>query len=116
MFGKIALVDGTQINRNNNFQTFPQAVLLLFRQGAPAAPSPSLWEASWLPTRGPCTLPEGPRLCCPSRMLTLDSLRPPFNHSWTSGRRLHGALGPCMSPTLAAPRREAEVQCPSEGG
>ncbi|XP_006078506.2 voltage-dependent L-type calcium channel subunit alpha-1S isoform X2 [Bubalus bubalis] len=31
MFGKIALVDGTQINRNNNFQTFPQAVLLLFR-------------------------------------------------------------------------------------
>uniref|UniRef100_A0A8C6X1R3 Voltage-dependent L-type calcium channel subunit alpha n=1 Tax=Naja naja TaxID=35670 RepID=A0A8C6X1R3_NAJNA len=31
MFGKIALVDGTQINRNNNFQTFPQAVLMLFR-------------------------------------------------------------------------------------
>uniref|UniRef100_A0A4W5JZJ6 Voltage-dependent L-type calcium channel subunit alpha n=1 Tax=Hucho hucho TaxID=62062 RepID=A0A4W5JZJ6_9TELE len=31
VFGKIALVDGTQINRNNNFQTFPQAVLLLFR-------------------------------------------------------------------------------------
>lgn len=36
MFGKIALVDGTQINRNNNFQTFPQAVLLLFRQEAPS--------------------------------------------------------------------------------
>ncbi|XP_027131554.1 dihydropyridine-sensitive L-type skeletal muscle calcium channel subunit alpha-1 isoform X2 [Larimichthys crocea] len=31
IFGKIALVDGTYINRNNNFQTFPQAVLLLFR-------------------------------------------------------------------------------------
>ncbi|XP_069393076.1 calcium channel, voltage-dependent, L type, alpha 1D subunit, a isoform X13 [Paralichthys olivaceus] len=31
MFGKIAMVDGTHINRNNNFQTFPQAVLLLFR-------------------------------------------------------------------------------------
>lgn len=31
VFGKIALVDGTQINRNSNFQTFPQAVLLLFR-------------------------------------------------------------------------------------
>ncbi|XP_034056719.1 voltage-dependent L-type calcium channel subunit alpha-1C isoform X7 [Gymnodraco acuticeps] len=31
MFGKIALRDGTEINRNNNFQTFPQAVLLLFR-------------------------------------------------------------------------------------
>ncbi|XP_078004023.1 voltage-dependent L-type calcium channel subunit alpha-1F [Phascolarctos cinereus] len=31
MFGKVALQDATQINRNNNFQTFPQAVLLLFR-------------------------------------------------------------------------------------
>ncbi|KAM8754234.1 voltage-dependent L-type calcium channel subunit alpha-1D isoform 6-T6 [Acanthopagrus schlegelii] len=31
VFGKIAMVDGTQINRNNNFQTFPQAVLMLFR-------------------------------------------------------------------------------------
>uniref|UniRef100_A0A8C7WCY0 Voltage-dependent L-type calcium channel subunit alpha n=1 Tax=Oncorhynchus mykiss TaxID=8022 RepID=A0A8C7WCY0_ONCMY len=31
VFGKIALVDHTQINRNNNFQTFPQAVLMLFR-------------------------------------------------------------------------------------
>ncbi|XP_075709647.1 voltage-dependent L-type calcium channel subunit alpha-1S [Rhinoderma darwinii] len=31
VFGKIAMVDGTQINQNNNFQTFPQAVLLLFR-------------------------------------------------------------------------------------
>ncbi|KAG7248089.1 hypothetical protein CRUP_022828, partial [Coryphaenoides rupestris] len=31
MFGKIAMVDHTHINRNNNFQTFPQAVLLLFR-------------------------------------------------------------------------------------
>lgn len=39
MFGKIAMVDGTQINRNNNFQTFPQAVLLLFR-------SVLSWQAS----------------------------------------------------------------------
>ncbi|XDV51346.1 hypothetical protein PO909_020233 [Leuciscus waleckii] len=31
VFGKVAMVDHTQINRNNNFQTFPQAVLLLFR-------------------------------------------------------------------------------------
>lgn len=31
IFGKVALVDGTQIYRNNNFQTFPQAVLMLFR-------------------------------------------------------------------------------------
>uniref|UniRef100_A0A665TYS6 Voltage-dependent calcium channel alpha-1 subunit IQ domain-containing protein n=1 Tax=Echeneis naucrates TaxID=173247 RepID=A0A665TYS6_ECHNA len=30
-FGKVAMQDHTQINRNNNFQTFPQAVLLLFR-------------------------------------------------------------------------------------
>lgn len=41
MFGKIAMVDGTQINRNNNFQTFPQAVLLLFRCEAPAARAPA---------------------------------------------------------------------------
>ncbi|XP_039402090.1 voltage-dependent L-type calcium channel subunit alpha-1C isoform X7 [Mauremys reevesii] len=31
VFGKIALNDTSHINRNNNFQTFPQAVLLLFR-------------------------------------------------------------------------------------
>ncbi|KAL4640765.1 voltage-dependent L-type calcium channel subunit alpha-1C isoform X1 [Arapaima gigas] len=31
LFGKIALRDNSEINRNNNFQTFPQAVLLLFR-------------------------------------------------------------------------------------
>ncbi|XP_078424367.1 voltage-dependent L-type calcium channel subunit alpha-1C [Cetorhinus maximus] len=31
VFGKIAMIDETHINRNNNFQTFPQAVLLLFR-------------------------------------------------------------------------------------
>ncbi|KAM7411125.1 hypothetical protein PAMA_021215 [Pampus argenteus] len=30
-FGKVAMQAHTQINRNNNFQTFPQAVLLLFR-------------------------------------------------------------------------------------
>lgn len=40
MFGKIALVDGTQINRNNNFQTFPQAVLLLFRHEPRPRPHP----------------------------------------------------------------------------
>uniref|UniRef100_A0A4W3JFB4 Voltage-dependent L-type calcium channel subunit alpha n=1 Tax=Callorhinchus milii TaxID=7868 RepID=A0A4W3JFB4_CALMI len=31
VFGKIAMIDNSHINRNNNFQTFPQAVLLLFR-------------------------------------------------------------------------------------
>ncbi|KAJ8259594.1 hypothetical protein GJAV_G00171220 [Gymnothorax javanicus] len=30
-FGKVALQDETDINRNTNFQTFPQAVLVLFR-------------------------------------------------------------------------------------
>ncbi|KAM6977782.1 dihydropyridine-sensitive L-type skeletal muscle calcium channel subunit alpha-1-like [Aplochiton taeniatus] len=31
VFGKIASLDGTEMNRNNNFQTFPHAVLVLFR-------------------------------------------------------------------------------------
>lgn len=31
LFGKIALEEGTAIFRNNNFQTFPQALLVLFR-------------------------------------------------------------------------------------
>ncbi|XP_073814262.1 ca[2+]-channel protein alpha[[1]] subunit D isoform X3 [Musca autumnalis] len=31
VFGKIMLEEGTAIDRNNNFQTFPQAVLVLFR-------------------------------------------------------------------------------------
>jgi len=30
-FGKIALDDSTPIHRNNNFQTFPAAVMVLFR-------------------------------------------------------------------------------------
>lgn len=31
IFGKIKIDDDTSISRNNNFQTFPQAVLILFR-------------------------------------------------------------------------------------
>ena len=31
VFGKIAPQEGTNIHRNNNFQTFPQALLVLFR-------------------------------------------------------------------------------------
>lgn len=31
VFGKIALDSNTAIHRNNNFQSFPQAVLVLFR-------------------------------------------------------------------------------------
>lgn len=44
VFGKVAMVDGTHINRNNNFQTFPQAVLLLFRCAHHAA---ALWLVSF---------------------------------------------------------------------
>lgn len=46
VFGKIAMVDGTQINRNNNFQTFPQAVLMLFRCCAASLPFFPSFEAS----------------------------------------------------------------------
>jgi voltage-dependent calcium channel L type alpha-1D len=31
VFGKVALNDDTEIHRNNNFHTFPAAVLVLFR-------------------------------------------------------------------------------------
>lgn len=81
MFGKIAMVDGTQINRNNNFQTFPQAVLLLFRCEAPAdrppLPALGLCFALLCPEAGPrlpgpgahgathCPALSEQRLCCP---------------------------------------------------
>ncbi|GIY64026.1 voltage-dependent calcium channel type D subunit alpha-1 [Caerostris extrusa] len=39
VFGKIALDPDTEIHRNNNFQTFPQAVLVLFR---PSSMTPNL--------------------------------------------------------------------------
>ena len=59
MFGKIALVDGTQINRNNNFQTFPQAVLLLFRQEAPATPPPVCGRPAGFLHVGPARTQKG---------------------------------------------------------
>ncbi|XP_071960409.1 voltage-dependent L-type calcium channel subunit alpha-1D-like isoform X3 [Antedon mediterranea] len=31
MFGKVAQIDGQEINQNNNFKTFPNALLVLFR-------------------------------------------------------------------------------------
>lgn len=74
MFGKIALVDGTQINRNNNFQTFPQAVLLLFRHVSPTAPTPTPltrqpllccnlhWSQGWLHGCVTCAATPGPTL------------------------------------------------------
>ena len=31
MFGRIAIDSDTAINRNNNFQTFPQSLMVLFR-------------------------------------------------------------------------------------
>lgn len=51
VFGKVAMVDGTHINRNNNFQTFPQAVLLLFRcvgSGSQVFTVFWVWLVRWL--------------------------------------------------------------------
>lgn len=61
-FGKVALQDGTQINRNNNFQTFPQAVLLLFRWGRALWGPYGIWGGLWASYgigAGGCGLPMG---------------------------------------------------------
>lgn len=67
VFGKIALDDSTAIHRNNNFQTFSQAILVLFRSAtgeawqeimlacmnSPAAKCDPRSKASEIPTAGP---------------------------------------------------------------
>ncbi|XP_010726412.2 voltage-dependent L-type calcium channel subunit alpha-1C [Meleagris gallopavo] len=58
-FGKVALQDGTQINRNNNFQTFPQAVLLLFRWGWGFLGGLGGFYRAPMGTLGHCTVPIG---------------------------------------------------------
>ncbi|XP_062837240.1 voltage-dependent L-type calcium channel subunit alpha-1C isoform X8 [Anolis carolinensis] len=58
VFGKIALDDTTDINRNNNFQTFPQAVLLLFRCATGEA-----WQEIML-------------ACLPEKKCDMDSFEP----------------------------------------
>lgn len=52
MFGKIALDndDAEAIDRNNNFQTFPQAVLVLFRSATGEAWQDIMLDCSAQPT------------------------------------------------------------------
>ncbi|XP_063698598.1 muscle calcium channel subunit alpha-1 [Culicoides brevitarsis] len=54
VFGKIALDDDTSIHRNNNFQSFPQAVLVLFRSATGEA---------WQDIMMACAPREGEVLC-----------------------------------------------------
>ncbi|XP_039216706.1 voltage-dependent L-type calcium channel subunit alpha-1C isoform X11 [Crotalus tigris] len=70
VFGKIALNDTTDINRNNNFQTFPQAVLLLFRCATGEA-----WQEIML-------------ACLPDKKCDNDSVEPNSN---TEGEHLCGS-------------------------
>lgn len=60
IFGKIALEDGTQINRNNNFQTFPQAVLMLFRWVCEPGSSVKIWLVAKIEPWSDFTYPDVP--------------------------------------------------------
>ncbi|KMQ91293.1 voltage-dependent calcium channel type d subunit alpha-1 [Lasius niger] len=55
VFGKIAIDDDTAINRNNNFQSFPQAVLVLFRSATGEA---------WQEIMMDCSSPPDGRVKC----------------------------------------------------
>ncbi|XP_072756807.1 ca[2+]-channel protein alpha[[1]] subunit D isoform X3 [Anoplolepis gracilipes] len=66
VFGKIAIDDDTPINRNNNFQSFPQAVLVLFRSATGEAWQEIMMACSSQPNKVKCdfnsdeyTKPEG---------------------------------------------------------
>ncbi|XP_018043903.1 PREDICTED: muscle calcium channel subunit alpha-1 isoform X1 [Atta colombica] len=50
VFGKIAIDDDTAINRNNNFQSFPQAVLVLFRSATGEAWQEIMMDCSSQPS------------------------------------------------------------------
>ncbi|KAF6217290.1 hypothetical protein GE061_001644 [Apolygus lucorum] len=54
VFGKIKLEKGTAINRNNNFQTFPQAVLVLFRSATGEAWQDIMLDTSSRPGEVKC--------------------------------------------------------------
>ncbi|KAI5699386.1 hypothetical protein M8J75_002088 [Diaphorina citri] len=54
VFGKIALVFGGGIHRNNNFQTFPQAVLVLFRSATGEAWQDIMLDCSNRPSEVKC--------------------------------------------------------------
>ncbi|XP_059469831.1 muscle calcium channel subunit alpha-1 isoform X4 [Neocloeon triangulifer] len=56
MFGKIALDSETAIHRNNNFQTFPQAVLVLFRSATGEAWQDIMMDCSSRPGEVRCDL------------------------------------------------------------
>lgn len=49
MFGKIRLNYDTEIWRNNNFQTFPDAVLVLFRSATGEAWQEVMWACNDVP-------------------------------------------------------------------
>ena len=54
VFGKIALNVDTAIHRNNNFQTFPQAVLVLFRSATGEAWQDIMLDCSSRPEEVKC--------------------------------------------------------------
>ncbi|XP_032677442.1 muscle calcium channel subunit alpha-1 isoform X4 [Odontomachus brunneus] len=54
VFGKIAINDETSINRNNNFQSFPQAVLVLFRSATGESWQEIMMDCSAAPTKVKC--------------------------------------------------------------
>ncbi|XP_048511904.1 muscle calcium channel subunit alpha-1 isoform X10 [Athalia rosae] len=54
VFGKIALDAGTAIHRNNNFQTFPQSVLVLFRSATGEAWQDIMLDCSSRPNQVKC--------------------------------------------------------------
>ncbi|XP_050450291.1 muscle calcium channel subunit alpha-1 isoform X2 [Cataglyphis hispanica] len=54
VFGKIKIDDDTSINRNNNFQSFPQAVLVLFRSATGEAWQEIMMACSSQPDKVKC--------------------------------------------------------------
>lgn len=72
MFGKISLIDGNQINRNNNFQTFPQAILVLFRSATGEA-----WQEILLS-------------CIGGKLFSSSFCSELFARSWIAGTQLDG--------------------------
>ncbi|XP_076760429.1 ca[2+]-channel protein alpha[[1]] subunit D isoform X2 [Xylocopa sonorina] len=54
VFGKIAIDDDTSIDRNNNFQSFPQAVLVLFRSATGEAWQDIMMDCSSQPAKVKC--------------------------------------------------------------
>ncbi|KFO24422.1 Voltage-dependent L-type calcium channel subunit alpha-1S [Fukomys damarensis] len=100
MFGKIAMLDGTQINRNNNFQTFPQAVLLLFRQECPR-PAPDSPCFALI-----CTGSASPTVGSPAGFLPCSSLLDDFSHLCATGEAWQEILLACSYGKLCDPESD----------